>query len=139
MTKLLKILLIPTLLLVICIMPAGAMASDALFNGACSSGNGGVGTNRSTLCQSDNVSGSNTNNNPLLGANGLLLKISAIIALIAGIAAVIVIIVAGMRFITSGGDPAKAQGARSTLMNAIIGIVVIVISESIIGFVLSKV
>jgi hypothetical protein len=139
MSNLLKILLIPALLLVLCIMPAQAMASNALFNGACSSSNGGIGANTSTLCQSDNVSGSSVKNNPLLGANGLLLKISTIIALIAGIAAVIVTIVAGMRFITSGGDPAKAQGARATLLNALIGVVIIIVAESIIGFVLSKV
>jgi hypothetical protein len=105
-------------------------SSSLLFNNSLCSGSG----NSSAVCQ-DN--GSPTN--PLIGPNGLLLKVSAIIALIAGAAAIIVILISGLSFITSGGDPAKAQKARGALIGAIVGLVVIVLAESIIGFVLSKV
>ena len=100
-----------------------------LFNGACT----GAG-NASAVCQDDN-----SPTNPLIGPNGVLLKVSAIIALIAGVAAVIVILISGLGFITSGGDPAKAQKARGALIGALVGLVIIVLAESIIGFVLSKV
>jgi hypothetical protein len=110
-------------------------SADVLFNGVCGSGTGGAGTN-SAVCKGDTGTSSN---NPLLGSGGLLVKIAYIIAAIAGIAAVIVIIVSGMRFITSGGDPAKAQAARGALIGALIGIVVIVLATTIISFVLSKV
>jgi hypothetical protein len=113
---------------------AAASNSDVLFNGVCSSGG-----DSSAVCQDDRVSGNSSKSNPLLGSNGLLLKISAIMAVIGGVAATIVAIVSGLRFITSGGDPAKAQSARATLLNAIIGVVVIVLAESIIAFVLSRV
>jgi hypothetical protein len=133
MNKITKLLLsIAVLALSLASSSAPAAANNSvLFNGVC-----GTGGANSAVCQDSN----NVNNNdPLLGSNGLLLKISAVIASIAGVAAVIVIIIAGLSFITSGGDAAKAQGARKSLLNAVIGVVVIVLSESIIAFVLSKV
>jgi|GEM_PF-1539801 hypothetical protein len=137
MRSLIKILLASTILVVF-LAPATALATvtgnnDTLFNNVCS----GSGAN-SVVCQDGGVSGSNASSNPLLGPDGLLLKISGVIAVIAGVAAVIVVIVSGMRYITSGGDPAQAKGARSQLTNALIGIVIIILSESIIAFLLSR-
>lgn len=132
--------LLSAVILIISIIPVTVFASpsnnDALFNGVC--GQGGTSAN-SVVCQDRGVPGNNANNNPLLGSDGLLLKISGILALIAGVSAIIVIIISGLSFITSGGDPAKAQKARGTLTGALIGLVVIVLAESIIGFILSKV
>ncbi|MEJ0072789.1 MAG: TrbC/VirB2 family protein [Candidatus Saccharibacteria bacterium] len=70
--------------------------------------------------------------------NGTLKKVSLIIATIAGIAAVIIIIIAGLQFITSGGDAQKVAGARNAILGSVIGIVIIVSAESIILFVVSK-
>ena len=125
-----KIVLVTTTIVMIT-LPVPVLASNGgIFNGVC--GPGGVG-NSSTVCQD------NSTTNPLVGSNGLLLKISAVIALIAGVAAVIVILISGLSYITSGGDPAKAQRARGALVGALVGVVVIVLAESIIGFVLSRI
>ena len=48
--------------------------------------------------------------------------------------AVIYLIYAGVQYITSGGSPDKAKAARAGIINAIIGIVVIVASYAIIRF-----
>lgn len=77
--------------------------------------------------------------NPLTGTNGLILKIADIVAVIAGIAAVIMLIVSGLRFIQAGGNAEAVAGARRGLLYALVGIVVIMLSRAIIGFVLSKV
>jgi len=132
-----KILLLAIVLQIFCLPALAAAAvnnNDTLFNGICN----GTGSG-SVVCQDGGVPGNNTNSNPLLGSDGLLLKVSGIMATIAGVSAIIVAIVAGLSFITSGGDPTKAQNARGTLINAIIGIVVIVLAESIIAFVLTRV
>src|SRR5665213_2660785 len=127
MSKLTKIILV-TMTLIISFTPVSALAAnDVLFNGDCSSGGA-----TSAVCQD-----SSSSTNPWLGSTGLLFKVSSLIALIAGVAAIIVILIAGMSFITSGGDPAKAQRARGALFGALIGLAVIVLAESIIGFVLS--
>jgi hypothetical protein len=62
-----------------------------------------------------------------------------ILTLIAGIAAVIMIIVAGLKFITSGGDSSAVSSAKNSLIYALVGIVVVALSQIIVHFVLGKV
>ena len=76
---------------------------------------------------------------PLTGLNGVLYRISTIVAVIAGVIAVIMIIVAGLRYVTSGGDAQKAAEAKKTILGAIIGIVVILAAQTIITFVVRRV
>jgi len=54
------------------------------------------------------------------------------IFLIAGFLAVFYLIYAGVQYITSNGVPDKAKAARGAIINAIIGIIVIVASYAII-------
>lgn len=61
----------------------------------------------------------------LLVVNGFLI--------LAGLLAVIYIIWAGLAYITSAGDPEKAQKARNGILYAAIGIVVISLSFAIVG------
>ena len=53
----------------------------------------------------------------------------------AGIVALILIIISGFKFVTSGGEPKKAEGARKTLTYAVIGLFVILISFGIVAFI----
>lgn len=46
----------------------------------------------------------------------------------AGIAALFFVVLAGFKFMTSGGDAKQAEGARKTLTYAIIGLIVIFLS-----------
>jgi hypothetical protein len=62
-----------------------------------------------------------------------------IISFIAGIAAVILIVVSGVRFIASGGDSQAAASARSMLIYAIIGLVIVALAQAIVHFVLNAV
>jgi len=52
--------------------------------------------------------------------------------LIVGIAAVFFLVLAGLRYITSGGDPERAKQARSGLIHVVIGIVIVVATFTII-------
>jgi hypothetical protein len=91
-----------------------------------------VNQSTSTICNSK------TTQNPIVGDNGLLIKISKIIAFVAGAAAVIVIIVGSLQYITAVGDPANAKNARNSILYALIGLIVIVLAESLIVFVVRK-
>lgn len=53
----------------------------------------------------------------------------------AGVVALFLIIIAGIKFITSGGDPKQIDSARQTLTWAIIGLVLILLSLAIVGFI----
>lgn len=58
---------------------------------------------------------------------------------IAGMVAVIIIIIGGLRYITSNGDPSGIQSAKNTILYAVVGLVVIIAASGITGFVLSNV
>lgn len=61
-----------------------------------------------------------------------------ILSALAGIAAVIMIIVSGLRYITSGGDAQAVSGAKRSLIYAIVGLVVVAVAQILVKFVLSN-
>jgi cytochrome bd-type quinol oxidase subunit 2 len=70
--------------------------------------------------------------------NSLLKDIVNIFSAIVGVVAVIMIIVGGLRYITSGGDSGKVGTAKNTLIYAIIGLVVVALAQVIVHFVFAK-
>jgi hypothetical protein len=94
----------------------------------------------SAACQdAAKQNGDPNNSNPLTGANGLLMKIANIVAVVAGVAAVIIIILAGLRYIQAGGSTEDIAGARRTIIYAVAGLVIIVLGRTIIAFVLRRI
>lgn len=89
----------------------------------------------SPTCKSNQAKATN---NPLTGTDGILYKVSKILAIIAGIAAIIVIVTSGIKYITSGGDSQKIASAKHTLVGALIGLVIIVLAQTIITFVIKR-
>lgn len=55
--------------------------------------------------------------------------------ILVGIAAVIFIIISGIKFITSSGDPKRLEGARHTLTYAIVGLLVVLSAFAIVNVV----
>lgn len=64
--------------------------------------------------------------------------INAVLGLV-GIVAVVVMIVGGISFITSQGDPGKVTKARNTILYGVIGIVVALLAFAIVNFVLKSI
>lgn len=73
------------------------------------------------------------------GFTALIKLIINIFSLIVGIVAVIMIIIGGLKYITSGGDSGNITGAKNTILYAIIGLVVVALAQFIVRFVLTKV
>jgi hypothetical protein len=65
-------------------------------------------------------------------------RIINILTIIVGIIAVIMIIVNGIRFITSGGDSNAVNSARNGILYAIIGLVVVALAQVIVRFVINR-
>lgn len=61
-----------------------------------------------------------------------------IFQVIAGVVAIFMMIIAGLRFITSSGSSDGVKSARNTILYASIGIIIVIISEAIIQFVLNR-
>lgn len=115
----------------LCLLGSGGVVSAAAYNPY------------GQLCQQTAASSSDvchTNGrDPVTGNNGVLRKVSSIIALIAGIAAVIIIIVSAIQLVTSGGNAQQASTARLALIGALVGLIIIMVAQSIILLVLSRV
>ena len=109
------------------LVPATVYADTDPFKTVCQQGGAG-----SAPCTT-------TGNDPISGRNGILYKVSRILALIAAVGAVIVIIIGGFFYITSGGDASKASNAKRAILGAVIGLVVIALSQAFIAFVINAV
>src|SRR5690606_25355144 len=71
--------------------------------------------------------------------NKVLATAINIFSMIIGVIAVIMIIIGGLRYITSGGDSAGVNGAKNTILYAIIGLVIVALAQVIVQFVLNRV
>lgn len=70
--------------------------------------------------------------------NNIIKTVINVFSLIVGIVAVIMIIIGGLKYITSGGDSGNVTGAKNTILYAIIGLIVVALSQIIVRFVLEK-
>lgn len=61
-------------------------------------------------------------------ATTIITRVIQVLLAIAGLVAVIFLIVGGFRYITAGGNEETAESAKKTILNAIIGIVVIILA-----------
>lgn len=61
-----------------------------------------------------------------------------VFSLVVGVISVIMIIIGGLKYITSGGEAGNITGAKNTILYAIIGLVVVALAQVVVKFVLSK-
>jgi len=91
--------------------------------------------NKGSVCGNQGTPGKD----PVTGKGGAIDVAANIISWAAGAIAVIVIIFAGFRFTTSGGDSGKVSSARNTIIYAAIGLLVIVLARVIVSFVIGNI
>lgn len=111
--------------------PTVVSAAYNPFEQACNPQNG-AGTGGGPACST------NTSENPLLGESGALSRVVGILSLVLGAVAVIFIIWGGIKYITSNGDSSNISTAKSTIIYALIGLVVAVLARPIINFVVGR-
>jgi cytochrome bd-type quinol oxidase subunit 2 len=70
--------------------------------------------------------------------NHTISSIINILSVVVGVIAVIMIIVGGFRYITSGGASEKVTSAKNTIMYAVIGLIIVALSQVIVQFVLDQ-
>ncbi len=80
----------------------------------------------------------NQANDPVSGSHGLIMKVVDIIAFVGGAVAVVILILAGMRFVTSAGNSDDVAGARRSIIYASVGLIVIALSRTIVAFIIGK-
>ena len=90
-----------------------------------------------TGCTSGNNAIKNDSNK-----NDLMQTVNTIINVVIGVigfVAVVVIILGGVQYTTSAGDPGKVKKAKDTILYGIVGLVVALLAFAIVNFVLSSI
>jgi len=77
----------------------------------------------------------------LTNINDIWAIVAAVIEIllrIAGIVAVFLVVYGGIQYITSQGEPDKTTKARSTIINALTGLVIAILAASLVSFVAGR-
>lgn len=110
-------------------VPAVAFADNTILNNACSGSNFDA-SGASTTCDDTTDGG---------GINAILRKVIQIFSVIVGFVAVVMIIVGGIKYITSGGDSGNISGAKNTIIYAVIGLIIVALAQVLVHYVLKNV
>jgi hypothetical protein len=68
------------------------------------------------------------------GVTAVISVAVTILSLVVGIAAVIMIMVSGLKYITSGGDSGKVSSAKSSLIYALVGIAIAALAQLLVHY-----
>ncbi len=71
--------------------------------------------------------------------NSIFGTIANTLIFLVGAVAVIMIIIGGLRYVTSNGDSKQTEGAKNTILYAVIGIIVAIASYAIVNYVVTNV
>ena len=105
-------------------------AQDQINNGLCAGSN---------LQFTDNPGQCVTAGGQAISSINSLVKTAVnLLSAVVGIVAVIMIIVGGLRYVTSGGNDTSVTSAKNTILYAIIGLVVVALAQVLVRFTLSK-
>ena len=118
-------------LMVPALIPAVAHAADPtdpVNAGLCE---GVIAATGGTTCSEDPAAPNGT-------VTGIIKKIINLFSLIIGAVAVIMIIYAGFKYITSGGNDGNVSSAKNTLLYAVIGLVIVALAQFIVRYVLTR-
>ncbi len=74
----------------------------------------------------------------LFGANSFWTRLINTFIYVVGAVAVLMIIVGGFRYVLSGGDASQTKSAKDTILYAIIGVIIAIMSYAIVNFVVVR-
>jgi hypothetical protein len=111
------------------------------FDGVCSQNNGNSinPVSSSSVCSGTNGHTPTATNNPITGSGGVLTKAINLLAFLTGVASIIIIIIGGIKYVTSSGDSGKVSSAKDTILYAVIGLVVSISARAIILYIVNRV
>lgn len=72
------------------------------------------------------------------GNNGVITTIINTMLFIVGLLAVIMIIYAGIRFVTAHGDEKQVQSARQTIIYSVVGLIVAILAYALVNWVFTQ-
>ncbi len=115
------------------VLATPAYAAEDVVETVCSNPNISA-ADQPAVCRDNNSAGSD----PLFGADGILTKFINMLSFAVGLMAVGGLIIGGIRFISSQGEPQSVANARKTIIFSLVGLVVALLSQAIVIFVLNS-
>lgn len=76
-------------------------------------------------------------NNNTVKLEDQIKNITNVLLFVLGAIAVIVIIIGGIRYVTSNGDSTQTKAAKDTILYAVIGLIVAIVAYAIVNWVIS--
>jgi ABC-type Fe3+ transport system permease subunit len=64
----------------------------------------------------------------------ILLAVLDMLLIIGGVVAVVFVMIGGVQYITSQGEPENTKHARTTIINALVGLVITIVAASLINY-----
>lgn len=117
--------------LLLSVLPAATVSAQGAFSGS-----------KSQACQGANLSNKDDSchtKESTSRVEGAINFIVNLLTVIVGIVAVIMIIINGLKFITSNGDSNSISSARHGIIYALVGLIIAALAQVIVRFVLSQV
>jgi hypothetical protein len=74
----------------------------------------------------------------LFGDDSVFKRIANILIFLVGAISVLMLIIGGFRYVVSGGDSQKVEGAKNTILYAIVGIIVAILAFAAVNFVVDQ-
>jgi len=71
--------------------------------------------------------------------NKIVKTVINLFSFVVGIVSVVMIIIGGLKYITSGGDAGNITSAKNTILYAIIGLIIVAFAQLVVRFVLGRV
>ncbi len=75
----------------------------------------------------------------LFGPNSIWTNILNTLIYVTGSVSVLMIVIGGLRYATSGGDQGSINGAKNTILYAVVGLVLSLMGYAIVNFVLTRI
>lgn len=91
-----------------------------------------------TISEGANTAKSEDQQESLDGDTGVFTTITNVMLFLVGAISVIMLVVGGIRYVVSGGDSSAVQSAKSTILYAIVGIVISLIAYAVVRFVITN-
>lgn len=147
--KQLSIIVATLSLLVPVAVPAAAFAYTAPTTGSSTGSSSSTAT--ATDCSKNNIAtqvgngiatatgngGCGSGSSITGGVKSIAIEVVNILSIVVGLVAVIMIIYAGLRYVTSGGESGGVTSAKNSLLYAIVGLVLVALAQFIVRWVLN--
>ncbi len=137
-TRLSQIFTLFVLVFVVSSPVLGATGNEDLKKNVCGGANLSLSEGGS---QADGLNRSCSNpvggdGNPQKGLNDVIATVVNLLSIIVGVVAIIMIIIGGLKYVTSAGDPAKIGSAKNTVIYALVGLVIVALAQTIVRYVI---